>query len=45
MLDGKRDSAGESDQRNGDFGRSGPFPGAGNKGSSFDKELDDEIPF
>ncbi len=45
MLDGKRDSVGESDQRNGDFGRSGPFPGAGNKASSFDKELDDEIPF
>ena len=36
MLDGKRDSAsaGESDQRNGDFGRSGPFPGAGGKSSS-----------
>jgi single-strand DNA-binding protein len=47
MLDGKRDGAGagESDQRNGDFGRSGPFPGAGGKGGSFDKELDDEIPF
>ena len=28
MLDGKqRDGAGESDQRNGDFGRAGPFPG------------------
>ena len=45
MLDGKRDSTGESDQRNGDFGRSGPFPGAGGNSSSFDKELDDEIPF
>ena len=45
MLDGKRDGMGESDQRNGDFGRSGPFPGAGAKASSFDKELDDEIPF
>ena len=46
MLDGKqRDGTGESDQRNGDFGRAGPFPGAGSKGSSFDKELDDEIPF
>ena len=32
-------------ERNGDFGRSGPFPGAGGKGGSFDKELDDEIPF
>jgi single-strand DNA-binding protein len=45
MLDGKRDSVSESDQRNGDFGRSGPFSGAGGKGDSFDKELDDEIPF
>ncbi len=46
MLDGKpRDGAGESDQRNGEFGRSGPLPGAGGKGASFDKELDDEIPF
>lgn len=47
MLDGKpRDGTGESDQRNGDFGRSGPFAGGGGgKGSSFDKELDDEIPF
>jgi single-strand DNA-binding protein len=45
MLDGKRDGMGESDQRNGDFGRSGPFPGAGGKAGSFDKELDDEIPF
>ena len=46
MLDGKpRDGAAESDQRGGDFGRSGPFGGAGGKGGSFDKELDDEIPF
>ena len=48
MLDVRqRDGMGESDQRNGgDFGRSGPFGGksAGAKGS-FDKELDDEIPF
>src|SRR5262245_59509875 len=44
MLDGKRDSVGESDQRNGDFGRSGPFPGAGGKAGAFDRELDDEIP-
>jgi single-strand DNA-binding protein len=45
MLDGKpRDGVGEGDQRNGDFGRSGPFAGGG-KGGSFDKELDDEIPF
>jgi len=48
MLDGKqqRDGAGESDQRGGgDFGRSGPLGGGAGKGSSFDKELDDEIPF
>jgi single-strand DNA-binding protein len=45
MLDGKsggggegRESAGAS---SGDFGRSGPLAG----GRSFDKELDDEIPF
>ena len=45
MLDGKRDSVSESDQRNGDFGRSGPFSGAGGNSRSFDTELDDEIPF
>ena len=52
MLDGKqRDGAGEGEQRSGggDFGRSGPFSGGGGKsggsGGSFDKELDDEIPF
>ncbi|HKZ95839.1 MAG TPA: single-stranded DNA-binding protein, partial [Hyphomicrobiaceae bacterium] len=47
MLDAKqRDGAGESEQRGGgDFGRSGPFAGGGGKGGSFDKELDDEIPF
>ena len=46
MLDGKRDSTAESEPRGGgDFGRSGPFTGAGGKGAAFDKELDDEIPF
>jgi single-strand DNA-binding protein len=53
MLDGKpRDGAGEGEQRGGgDFGRSGPFSGggggksSGGGGGSFDKELDDEIPF
>ena len=52
MLDGRRDGAGagEGDQRGGDFGRSGPFTGGGKSGGgkgggSFDKELDDEIPF
>ena len=51
MLDGKqRDGAGEGQSSGGgDFGRSGPFSGSsGGKsggGSSFDKELDDEIPF
>jgi single-strand DNA-binding protein len=45
MLDGRqRDGAGESEQRNGDFGRSGPYGGA-KAASSFNKELDDEIPF
>ena len=49
MLDGRRDGA-EGEARNGgDFGRSGPFAGkgaaGGGKGASFDKELDDEIPF
>ena len=45
MLDGRqRDGMGESEQRGGDFGRSGPFAGA-KSASSFDKELDDEIPF
>ena len=34
MLDGKqRDGAGESDQRNGDFGRSGPFPAPAARGA------------
>ena len=46
MLDSKpRDGMGEESQRNGDFGRSGPFAGGGGKGGSFEKELDDEIPF
>ncbi|SRR6266511_2710684 len=51
MLDGKqRDGASEGEQRaGGDFGRSGPFSGGGggksSGGGSFDKELDDEIPF
>ena len=48
MLDGRqRDGTGEGEARNGgDFGRSGPFPGkGGGGGKSFDKELDDEIPF
>jgi single-strand DNA-binding protein len=45
MLDGRqRDGASDSD-RGGDFGRSGPFTGGGKGGASFDKELDDEIPF
>ena len=46
MLDGKpRDGTGEGRDSGGggDFGRSGPLGGGG--GSSFDKELDDEIPF
>jgi len=47
MLDGRqRDGMGESEPRGGgDFGRSGPFSGGKSGGGSFDKELDDEIPF
>jgi single-strand DNA-binding protein len=52
MLDGKqRDGAGEGELRSGgDFGRTGAFSGGGggkssSGGGSFDKELDDEIPF
>jgi single-strand DNA-binding protein len=46
MLDSRqRDGMGEGSQRNGDFGRSGPFTGGGGKSGSFEKELDDEIPF
>jgi single-strand DNA-binding protein len=46
MLDGKSSGGGASEGRDqggggGDFGRSGPLGG----GASFDKELDDEIPF
>ena len=47
MLDGKpRDGASEEQQSasGGDFGRSGPLDSSGS-GKSFDKELDDEIPF
>jgi single-strand DNA-binding protein len=47
MLDGKpRDGASEGTSGGGDFGRSGPLGGGSSGGgSSFDKELDDEIPF
>jgi single-strand DNA-binding protein len=46
MLDGRqRDGAGEGDRGGSDFGRSGPFTAGGKGGASFDKELDDEIPF
>lgn len=48
MLDGKSSGSGGGEGRDqggggGDFGRSGPLGGGGS--SSFDKELDDEIPF
>jgi len=44
MLDGRqRDGAAESQQGGGDFGRARPLGSGG--GGSFDKELDDEIPF
>jgi single-strand DNA-binding protein len=43
MLDGKqRDGVSEGQSGGGDFGRSKPLGGGG---QSFDKELDDEIPF
>jgi single-strand DNA-binding protein len=48
MLDGKQRDEGQQ-SGGGDFGRSGPFGGSsggkGGGGGSFDKELDDEIPF
>jgi single-strand DNA-binding protein len=45
MLDGRQGSGGGEDRAggSGDFGRSSALGGKG--GSSFDKELDDEIPF
>lgn len=47
MLDSRPSGMGEGEQanptRNGDFGRSGPMERG--KASTFDKELDDEIPF
>ena len=44
MLDGRqRDGMGESAERGGDFGRAKPLGSGG--GGSFNKELDDEIPF
>ena len=48
MLDGRRATgrARAASQRGGsDFGRSKALSGGGSGGSSFDKELDDEIPF
>jgi len=48
MLDGRRDGAGEGASGGGDFGRSKPLAGSGASsggGGSFNKELDDEIPF
>jgi single-strand DNA-binding protein len=45
MLDSRqRDGIGEG-QQGGDFGRSRPLGSGGGGGASFDKELDDEIPF
>jgi single-strand DNA-binding protein len=48
MLDGRQGAGGEERQGGGgDFGRPGPMGGgkSGGGGASFDKELDDEIPF
>ena len=46
MLDGRQSSGSGEGQSSGggDFGRSGPLGGGGGN-KSFDKELDDEIPF
>jgi single-strand DNA-binding protein len=46
MLDGRQGGE-ERQSSGGDFGRTGAFGGGGakNSGASFDKELDDEIPF
>jgi single-strand DNA-binding protein len=44
MLDGRRDGEGASGGGGGDFGRSKPLASSGGSGS-FNKELDDEIPF
>ena len=41
MLDGRQQGGGMSDEGGGDFGRTKPLGGSG----SFNKELDDEIPF
>ena len=48
MLDGRQGAGGgERQGGGGDFGRPGPMGGgkSGGGGASFDKELDDEIPF
>ncbi len=46
MLDGRQGGGGEDRPSGGDFGRTGAsFGGGKNSGASFDKELDDEIPF
>ena len=50
MLDGRQGAGGGEERQSGggsDFGRSGPMGGgkSGGGGASFDKELDDEIPF
>jgi single-strand DNA-binding protein len=46
MLDGRQGAGSGEGQSSGggDFGRSSPM-GGGGRGKSFDKELDDEIPF
>jgi single-strand DNA-binding protein len=49
MLDSRASSGEGRESGGGDFGRSGPLGGGGSGGDSgggsFDKELDDEIPF
>jgi single-strand DNA-binding protein len=47
MLDGRQGGGGGEERQGsgGDFGRSGPMGSGKSGGGSFDKELDDEIPF
>ena len=45
MLDGKQREGGGEEASGGEFGRSRPLGGSGGGAGSFNKELDDEIPF
>jgi single-strand DNA-binding protein len=45
MLDGRQREGGGDEASGGEFGRSRPLGGSAGGGGSFNKELDDEIPF